>query len=140
MLSSTSLFKVIDTTLAVLGYTLRHGDVLLALSSQRWVQFRWGRTLTVRLNTCTAHRNWTPRSNSDVRKDPWVQSRWGSNSDVTLVRIRIRQTDVTNPVSHLVYTSECESMRITFASVDRPKESKKGPDGIVYSVPFRSGF
>ena len=28
--------------------------------------------------------------------------------------------DVTNPVSHLIYTFECESMRITFASVDRP--------------------
>ena len=31
--------------------------------------------------------------------------------------------DATNPVSHLVYTSECESMRITFASVDRPSVS-----------------
>ena len=40
------------------------------------------------------------------------------------VPIRIRQTglsvDATNPVSHLVYTFECESMCITFASVDRP--------------------
>ena len=39
------------------------------------------------------------------------------------ISICIRQTglgvDVTNPVSHLVYTFECESMHITFA-VDRP--------------------
>ena len=40
------------------------------------------------------------------------------------ISIRIRQTglgvDVTNSVSHLVYTFECESMRITFASIDKP--------------------
>ena len=40
------------------------------------------------------------------------------------ISIRIRQTglgvDVTDLVSHLVYTFECESMHITFASVDRP--------------------
>ena len=44
--------------------------------------------------------------------------------DFELVSIRIRQTglgvDVTNSVSHLVYTFECALMRIAFASVDRP--------------------
>ena len=46
------------------------------------------------------------------------------------VPIRIRQTglgvDTTNPVSHLVYTFECEPMHITFASVDRPIDNFKG--------------
>ena len=40
------------------------------------------------------------------------------------ISIHIRQTglgvDMTNPVLHLVYTFECELLRITFASVDRP--------------------
>ena len=47
VLSPTFIFRVIDTTTltvryyidAVFGYTLRHGEVLLALSSHRWVQF-----------------------------------------------------------------------------------------------------
>ena len=38
--------------------------------------------------------------------------------------IHIHQTslgvDATNPISHLVYTFECQSMRLAFASVDRP--------------------
>ena len=40
------------------------------------------------------------------------------------ISIHIRQTglgvDATNLLLHLVYTFECESIRITFASVDRP--------------------
>ena len=48
------------------------------------------------------------------------------------VQIRICQTglgaDATNLVSHLIYTFECESMRITFASVDRPVHTAIGSD------------
>ena len=40
------------------------------------------------------------------------------------ISICIRQIglgiDAMNPVSHLVYTKQCELSRITFASVDRP--------------------
>ena len=48
------------------------------------------------------------------------------------VPIRIGQTslgvDATNPVSYLVYTFQCESMHINFASIDRPKEGEDRKD------------
>ena len=59
----------------------------------------------ITLVQCASHHLWR-----------WIHSE--------LVPIRIRQTGLgvhaTNPVSHLVYTFECVSMCITFASVDRP--------------------
>ena len=93
-----------DTTLSVLGYTLRHRHVLLALSSHRWVQFRWGSIF----DSAVEHhpsKMAPPPGPITSEMDPWVQSQWGSNSDMTGVWEAVVQQILNSLASEMEATS-----------------------------------